>query len=229
MKKLILALIPALILAAGCNKLDTYSYSSIEAGTLSAGVFTTDNGTKMTVVGNEGKYDISSTRRVLISYQTHPFADPTHIDIDILGLLDAGILHPEHARSLPENPSGAPSQVTDAWFSNEYLNLLVNFSGKEADKHTFSAAYTVDEKELTFRLGHDDTQDTEAGKETMTIFLCIPMSDPALSFDQYAQSTGQKPTRPIPVILQWTASTAIPEGPLTLQERKGSYQPPVSN
>ena len=108
------------------------------------------------------------TRRVLISYQTHPFADPTHIDIDILGLLDAGILHPEHARSLPENPSGAPSQVTDAWFSNEYLNLLVNFTGKEADKHTFSAAYTVDEKSLTFRLGHDDTQDTEAGKETMT-------------------------------------------------------------
>ena len=230
MKRLMLVLLPVLALLAGCQqKQDTYTYSSIEAGTLSAGIFSTDNGAKMTVVGNEGKYDISSTRRVLVSYETHPFSDPTHIDIDIRALLDAGILQPEHARSLPEDPSGSPCQVTDAWFSNEYLNLLVNFTGKEPDKHIFSAAYTVDEKSLTFRLGHDDTQDTEAGKETMTIFLCIPMYDPALSFDQYAQSTGQKPARPIPVILQWTASTAIPEGPLTLQERKGSYQPPVSN
>ena len=228
MKKLMLALIPALMLAAGCNKQDTYSYSSIEAGTLSAGIFTSDNGTKMTVVGNEGKYDISSTRRVLVSYETHPFSDPSHIDIDILGLLDAGILQPEHARSLPEDPAGSPCEVTDAWFSNEYLNLLVGFTGKEPDKHTFSAAYTVDENSITSRLSHDGSQDTAAGNETMTVFLCIPMYESALSFDQYAQSTGQKPARPIPVLLQWTART-LEGGPLALQERKGKYQPPVSN
>ena len=62
----------------------------------------------------------------------------------------------------------------------------------------------------------------------MTVFLCIPMYEPALSFDQYAQSTGQKPARPIPVLLQWTART-LEGGPLTLQERKGKYQPSVSN
>ena len=179
-------------------------------------------------LGNEEKFDITSTRRVLISYQTHPITDPVHIDIDVHGLLDAGILEPEHARSLPEDPSGSPCQVTDAWFSETYLNILVNFTGKEADKHTFSVAYTVDEENLTFRLGHDGSQDTEAGNGTMTVFLCIPMYEPALSFDQYAQSTGQKPERPIPVQLQWTART-LEGGPLTLQERKGSYQTPAVN
>ena len=142
--------------------------------------------------------------------------------------LDAGILQPEHARSLPEDPAGSPCEVTDAWFSNEYLNLLVGFTGKEPDKHTFSAAYTVDENSITSRLSHDGSQDTAAGNETMTVFLCIPMYEPALSFDQYAQSTGQKPARPIPVLLQWTART-LEGGPLALQERKGKYQPPVSN
>ncbi len=228
MKKLILALLPLLALLGGCNKQDSYLYSGIEAGTLGGGVFTSDNGTKMTVVGNEEKFDITSTRRVLISYQTHPITDPVHIDIDVHGLLDAGILEPEHARSLPEDPSGSPCQVTDAWFSETYLNILVNFTGKEADKHTFSVAYTVDEENLTFRLGHDGSQDTEAGNGTMTVFLCIPMYEPALSFDQYAQSTGQKPERPIPVQLQWTART-LEGGPLTLQERKGSYQTPAVN
>ena len=229
MKKLILALLPVLALLGGCNKQDSYLYSGIEAGTLGGGVFTSDNGTKMTVVGNEGKYDVSSTRRVLISYQTQPFTDPAHISIDLLGLRDAGILQPEHARSLPADPSGSPLEITDAWFSSEYLNILATFEGKDPEKHTFSAAYTADEKGLTLRIGHDGSQDTEAGNGTMTVFLCIPMYEPALSFDQYAQSTGQKPTRPIPVILQWTASTAIPEGPLTLQERKGSYQTPAVN
>ena len=229
MKRLMLVLLPVLALLAGCQqKQDTYTYSSIEAGTLSGGIFTTDNGARMTVVGNERKYDISSTRRVLVSYETHPFTDPTHIDIDIRALLDAGILQPEHARSLPENPSGSPCQVTDAWFSEAYLNLLVNFTGKEADKHTFSAAYTVDEKSLTFRLGHDGSEDTEAGSETMTVFLCIPMYEPALSYEQFAQSTGQKPAYPISVLLQWSAPT-LEGGPLALHERKGSYQPPVSN
>ena len=228
MKKLILALLPVLALLGGCNKQDSYLYSGIEAGTLGGGVFTSDNGTKMTVVGNEEKFDITSTRRVLISYQTHPITDPVHIDIDVHGLLDAGILEPEHARSLPEDPSGSPCQVTDAWFSNEYLNLLVGFTGKEPDKHTFSSAYTVDENSITSRLSHDGSQDTAAGNETMTVFLCIPMYEPALSFDQYAQSTGQKPARPIPVLLQWTART-LEGGPLALQERKGKYQPPVSN
>ena len=228
MKKLILALLPALFLLGGCNKQDSYLYSGIEAGTLGGGVFTSDNGTRMTVVGNEDKFDVSSTRRVLISYQTHPITDPTHIEIDVHGLLDAGILTPEHARSLPEDATGSPCQVTDAWFSTEYLNLLVNFTGKEADKHTFSAAYTVDEKTITFRLSHDGSQDAESGNGTMTVFLCIPMYEPALSFDQFAQSTGQKPTRPIPVLLQWTAPT-LEGGPLALHERKGSYQPRVDN
>ena len=228
MRKLILLLLPVLALVAGCHKQDSYTYSGIEAGTISGGVFTSDGGTQMAVVGNAEKYDVSSTRRVLISYETEPVTDPGHISINLLGLLDAGILQPVHARSLPTDPTGFPLQVSDAWFSEKYLNILATFDGKEPDKHTFSAAYTVDENSITSRLSHDGSQDTAAGNETMTVFLCIPMYEPALSFDQYAQSTGQKPARPIPVLLQWTART-LEGGPLALQERKGKYQPPVSN
>lgn len=228
MKKLILALLGALVLLGGCNKQDSYLYSGIEAGTIGGGVFTSDNGTKMTVVGNEGKYDVTSTRRVLIRYQTHPITDPSQIDIDLQGLMDAGILQPSHVRSLPADPAGTPLEVSDAWFSDAYLNILATFDGKEADKHTFDAAYTVDEKNLTFRLDHDGTQDTVSGNTPLSIFLCIPIHDPAVSFDQYAESQSQKPTHPIPVLLQWTAHT-LEGGPLTLQERKGSYLPPVVN
>ena len=228
MKRLILVLCSILVLAAGCKKQDSYTYSGIEAGTLGGGVFTSDNGTKMTVAGNEGKYDVSSTRRVLISYQTQPFTDPAHISIDLLGLLDAGILQPEHARSLPADPSGSPLEITDAWFSSEYLNILATFEGKDPEKHTFSAAYTAGEKGITIRLDHDDTQEETAGNSPMSVFLCVPMYEPALSYDQYAQSTALKPTYPIPVLLQWTSRT-LDGGPLTLLERKGSYLPPHDN
>ena len=62
----------------------------------------------------------------------------------------------------------------------------------------------------------------------ISIFLCVPMYEPALSYDQYAQSTALKPVYPIPVILQWTSRT-LDGGPLTLLERKGSYLPPHDN
>ena len=228
MRKLILLLLPVLALVAGCHKQDSYTYSGIEAGTISGGVFTSDGGTQMAVVSNAEKYDVSSTRRVLISYETEPVTDPGHISINLLGLLDAGILQPVHARSLPTDPTGFPLQVSDAWFSEKYLNILATFDGKEADKHTFGAAYTVDEKNLTFRLDHDGSQDTVSGNTPLSIFLCIPIHDPAVAFDQYAESQSQKPTHPIPVLLQWTAHT-LEGGPLTLQERKGSYMPPVVN
>ena len=225
MKRLILALLPALALLCGCNKQDSSTYSGIEAGTLGGGVFTSDNGTKMTVVGNDGKFDVSSTRRVLISYETHPIAADGHIDIDLLNLLDAGILLPTHARSLPPDPTGSPLEISDAWFSDEYLNILATFDGKVPAKHTFGAPYTVSEKNLTFRLDHDDNLDSVSGNTPLSIFLCIPMYEPAQSYDQYAQSQSQKPVYPIPIILQWTARV-LDGGPLTLFERKGSYLPP---
>ena len=228
MKRLILVLCSVLVLAGGCKKQDSYTYSGIEAGTLGGGVFTSDNGTKMTVVGNEGKYDVTSTRRVLISYQTQPFTDPAHISIDLLGLLDAGILQPEHARSLPADPSGSPLEITDAWFSSEYLNILATFEGKDPEKHTFSAAYTADEKGLTLRIGHDGFQDETTGTKPLSIFLCVPMYEPVLSLDQAAQAAGQKPVRPVPVLLQWTSYT-MDGGPLTLLEKKGSYLPPSAD
>ena len=224
MRKLILLLLPVLALAASCHKQDSYTYSGIEAGTIDTGVFMSDNGTRMTIVGNEEKYDVSSPRRVLISYETRPVTDPDHISIDILALLDAGIIHPVHARSLPSDPTGSPLQVSDAWFSDGYLNILATFEGKEPDKHFFGASYTADEKSITFRLDHDGDKDTVTGNTPLSIFLCIPMEEPARTFDNYVMSHSLKPIHPIPVLLQWTART-LEGGPLTLLERKGSYQP----
>ena len=224
MKKLIPALLSALVFLAGCHKQDSYTYSGIEAGSIASGVFTSDNGTRMSIIGNEGRFDVTTARRVLVSYETRPVTEPSRIDIDILGLLDAGILQPGHVDTLPEDPSGSALQVSDAWFSKEYLNILATFDGKDPGKHTFTATYLVDEKGISIRLDHDGAQDTVSGKEPLSIFLCIPMYEPTLSYDQYAQSLGKKPMYPAPVLLQWTART-LEGGPLTLLERKGSYQP----
>ena len=224
MKKLIPALLSALVFLAGCYKQDSYTYSGIEAGSIASGVFTSDNGTRMSIVGNEGRFDVTTARRVLVSYETRPITEPARIDIDILGLLDAGILQPDYVDTLPEDPSGSPLQVSDAWFSKDYLNILATFDGKDAGKHTFTATYLVDDKGISIRLDHDGAQDTVSGKEPLSIFLCVPMYEPTLSYDQYAQSLGKKPMYPAPVLLQWTART-LEGGPLTLLERKGSYQP----
>ena len=228
MRKLIPVLLAALFFFAGCHKQDSYTYSGIEAGTLSAGIFTSDNGTQMTVVGNEEKYDVSSSRRVLISYETEPVTDPSRISINLLGLLDAGILQPVHVRSIPADPTGFPLEVSDAWFSDKYLNILATFDGKEPDKHTFGATYTADEKNITFRLDHDDNMDAVTGNTPLSIFLCVPMYEPVLSYEQQAQAAGKKPVYPVPVLLQWTSRT-LDGGPLTLIERKGSYLPPHDN
>ena len=223
MRKLIPVLLSVLFLMVSCNKQDSFIYSGIEAGTITSGVFTSDNGTRMTVVGNEGKFDVSTSRRVLISYETRPITDPTQISIDLLGLLDASILQPSHEEILPVDPSGSPLDVTDAWFSREYLNILATFEGKDADKHTFTADYTASEKGLSFRLYHDGTQDSAAGDSHLNVFLCIPMDEPVQSYAPYAQDAGT-----IQILLQWTTRTSDGSS-LTLHEKKGSYQPSADN
>ena len=228
MKRLILALLPALMLVSACHKQDAVTYTGLEAGTLSSGIFTSDIGVSMTVVGNEEKYDVTTTRRVLISYETHPVTDPDHIDIDILGLLDAGVLNPVHAQSLPEDPTGSPMEITDAWFSKDYLNILASFEGKEPALHDFSAAFTADEKGIVVRLDHDGSQESYSGSNILSCFLSIPISEPVLSYEQAALAVGIKSPYPAPVLLQWSART-LADGPLALYDRKGSYTPPATD
>ena len=228
MKRLMLALLPALMLVSACHKQDAVTYTGLEAGTLSSGIFTSDEGVRMTVVGNEEKYDVTTTRRVLISYETHPVTDSDHIDIDIHGLLDAGILDPVHAQSIPEDPTGSPLEITDAWFSKNYLNILASFEGKEPALHDFSAAFTADEKGIVVRLDHDGSQESYSGSNILSYFLSIPISEPVLSYEQAALAASIKSPYPAPVILQWSARTQT-GGPLTLYERKGSYTPPAND
>ena len=227
MKKLILCILMPVLLLAACNKQDSVTYSGIEAGTLASGVFTSDNGTKMTVVGNEGKFDVTTSRRVLISYETHPVTDMDHIDIDLLGLLEAGILPADRVSAVPGDPDGSPLQVSDAWFSADYLNLLIAFEGEDPAKHTFTADYAADDKGIVFRLHHDGTQDPSTGK-ALSVFLSIPVYEPVLVYEQSALAVGIKAPYPAPVTLKWTART-LDGGPLSVYERQGSYTPPAAN
>ena len=228
MKRLILPLLPVLALLAGCLKQEAYTYSGVEAGTLSSGVFTSDNGTQMTIVGNEEKYDISSSRRVLISFETRTTTNSGPIDIDLLGLLDAHLLQSQPVDVLPVDPSGSLLQISDAWFSKDYLNILASFPGKDIDKHTFTTSYSVSEKGISIRIDHDGSQDTAAGNDLLSVFLCVSMREPVQSYDQYDWSTSVKPPYPISILLQWT-DRPQEGGSLALLERKGSYLPPTAN
>ena len=227
MKKLILCLLLPALLLAGCNKQNAVTYSGIEAGTLDSGVFTSDNGTRMTVVGNDQKYDVSTSRRVLISYETHPVTDTDHIDIDILALLEAGILPADRVNAIPGDPDGAPIQVSDAWFSADYLNVLIAFEGEDPTKHAFTADYAADEKGIVFRLHHDASQEPSSSK-ALSVFLSIPVYEPVLVYEQCAAAVGLKAPYPAPVTLQWTALT-LDGGPQSVYERQGSYTPPAAN
>lgn len=227
MKKLLFTLL-AVLLLAGCIKEDSVTYSGIEAGTITSGVFISDNLTSMNIVGNEGNYDITSSRRVLVSLQTHPVTDAGRIDIDLLGLWEAIIIEPSSIDALPDAPNGSPIEVSDAWFGAGYLNILASFSGNDASLHALSASYKADENNVVIRLQHDGSKDTATGDKVVNVFLCIPMYEPLLSYDQCAIATGKKQgSYPAPVLLQWTSRT-MEGGPLTLYERKGSYTPPVS-
>ena len=227
MKRMILSLLLPALLLAGCNKQNAVTYSGIEAGTLDSGVFTSDNGTRMTVVGNDQKFDVTTSRRVLISYETHPVTDTDHIDIDILALLEAGILPADRVSAIPGDPDGSPIQVSDAWFSADYLNVLIAFEGEDPAKHTFTADYAADDKGIVFRLHHDASQEPSSSK-ALSVFLSIPVYEPVLVYEQCAMAVGLKAPYPAPVTLQWTALT-LDGGPQSVYERQGSYTPPAAN
>jgi len=230
MKRLIPSiLLSVLLLVTGCSMEDSVTYSGMEAGTMDAGVFTSDSNTKMTVVGNDGNFDVRTARRVFIYFVTRPITETGHIDIDLLGLLEAGIVLPDAVESLPEDPDGSPIQITEAWFSADYLNILLSFPGTDASLHSLTSSYTTGEEGVTVRLHHDASTDTAEGDKAITAFLSIPIGDLRLSYDDYARSQGKKQgDYPMPVILQWSART-LEGGPLSLYEKKGSYTPPTSN
>ena len=228
MRKLLSAL-TAILLLAGCNKNDSVTYTGLEAGTLSSGVFVTDNGVRMYVVGNESNFDVYQSRRVMVQYETRPITDPDHIEIDLLGLMQAIIREPFPIDALDDEPSGSPIDVNDAWFSGGYLNLLVAADGKDYNKHLCSANYTAGEDGIVIRLRHDSYEEGASGSNSrLNAFLSLPMYEPRVSYEQYAQSIGLKQTFPAPVTLQWT-STTLDGGPLTLYERKGSYAPTTAD
>ena len=223
-------LLPVLLfLLPACSDGNYVIYSGMEAGTMDAGVFTSDENTKLNVVGNEGNYDVRTSRRVLISYETHQITDPNRIDIDLKGLLDAAIVMPDAVETLPEDPDGSAIQVTDAWFGGGYLNILISFPGTDASLHTITSSFNTGEDGVTLRLHHDASTDTAAGNMAISTFLSVPIYDLRQSYEAYALSQGLKQAEyPMPVILQWSART-LEGGPLAVYERKGSYTPPASN
>ena len=229
MKRLILPiLLPILLfLLPACSDGNYVIYTGMEAGMMDSGVFTSDENTKLNVVGNEGNYDVRSPRRVLISYETHQITDPNRIDIDLKGLVDAAIVLPDPVETIPEDPDGSAMQVTDAWFGGGYLNILISFPGVDASKHAITSSFNTGEDGVTVRLHHDASTDTATGNKAISAFLSIPVYDLQASYEAYARSIGQqKAIYPMPVILQWSART-MEGGPMSVYERKGSWSPPA--
>ena len=228
MRKLLFALLLPMLLLCGCNKQDSVTYTGLEAGTIENGVFISDSFTRMNIVGNEGKFDVHTNRRVLVSFQTRPMTDSNRIDIDLLGLWESTSLAPVPAESLPGGPDGSPLQVSDAWFAAGYLNILASYTAHDESLHTLDAVYSASESAIVIRLRHDGTQDTAKGDKVVDLFLCIPMDEPIASYDQQGISSGKKQgSYPASVLLQWTSYTQE-GGPLTLFEREGSFTPSAS-
>ena len=230
MKKLI-AIISALaavfLLLAGCTDKDSVRYSGREAGNIQSGIFITDNSVVMNVVGNDGKFDVTTGRRVLVDYTTHSVSDTKHIDIDINGLWDARIVPIISMSALSKDIVDSPIRISDAWFNAGYLNILASIEAKDLSKHMIMAAYDVSENGITFRLYHDGS--LERTDTVQDIFACVPMNEITISYEHYCESVGKKVVSPIPVLLQWTWYALDEKGPLMLYERKGSYNPSASN
>ena len=131
----------------------------------------------MNIVGNEGKFDVHTNRRVLVSFQTRPMTDSNRIDIDLLGLWESTSLAPVPAESLPGGPDGSPLQVSDAWFAAGYLNILASYTAHDESLHTLDAVYSASESAIVIRLRHDGMQDTAKGDKVVDLFLCIPMDE----------------------------------------------------
>lgn len=221
-KPLIILMAVLSALFAGCNKQDSTTFGGTETGFLSAGRFTSDNGVTMKVDGNEGNFDILSSRRVMLSYETHPVVSPYDVTIDLRGLWDAVIVEPVPFDDIPEDAADAPVQVTDAWFSGGYLNILAGVPYTDPALHTFSLAYAVNANNAILRLRHGSTEESTTGWQE--VFISIPMADIVLAFDQFGASLGLKPATQIPVLFQWTWYEKI-DGPAVLLEKEGSFTP----
>ena len=230
MKKLtnaISALAAVFLLLAGCTDKDSVTYSGHEAGNIQSGIFTTDNGVKMNIVGNDGKYDVNTERRVLVDYMTRPGADSKHIDIDISGLWDAQTVSILSMSALSKDMVDSPIRISDAWFNAGYLNLLASIQAKDVSKHMIVAAYDISANGITFRLYHEGT--VEQSDTVQDIFACVPMDEITTSYEHYCESFGKKAVFPVPVLLQWTWYALDEKGPLMLYERKGTFNPAASN
>ena len=219
-----LLLLAVLALLSGCNKADTVSYAGVEAGLLGSGQFTSDNGVTMTVDGNEGAFDILTTRRVLLSYQTHPVESAARITIDLRALWEAEIVQPAAIPAMPEEVDDTPLGVTGAWFSGGYMNLLTEFKAVDPARCTFSIDFTVNANGPVLRLRLDGSEDAEGTPEKQASFVCVPMGVIVQAFDQYCLSLGRAVVSPVPVRLQWTGY-ASEGGTAVLLEKEGSYTP----
>ena len=233
MKKLIntiWAFAAVFLVLAGCTKKDTVTYSGLEAGNIGAGIFTTDNGVEMRIVGNDGKYDVNTERRVFVDYTTRPGMNAKPIDIDINVLWDAMMVPLCTPELLPKETSDDPIRISSAWFNAGYLNILASVEGKSAADHLVMAAYTVTAEGITFRLYHDSKLDRPAVFfATRDIFACVPMDDVTVAYEHCCQAVGKKPLSSIPVLLQWTWYALDEKGPVMLYEKRVSYNSSASN
>jgi hypothetical protein len=227
---IICALAAVFLMLAGCTKKDSVTYSGLEAGKIGSGIFTTDNGVEMKVVGNDRKYDVTTERRVLVDYTTRPGLEAKPVDIDVNVLWDALMVPTCSSDLLPKETSDAPIRISSAWFNAGYLNVLASVKCKDLSQHMVLAAYAATAEGITLRLYHDaKIEQSATSGSAQDIFACVPMSDIAVAYEHCCQAVGKKPLSSIPVLLQWTWYALDEMGPVTLYERKVTYNPSASN
>ena len=222
MRKTLPLLLTLLLLAAGCRKEGFVPYSGQEMAQVLSGTLTTDEGVKLVVDGNSGNYDVNTSRRVLVRYQTTSLGTDGSYTIDLQELWETTVANPFPASDPVGVVTDDPVRIDEAWFSGGYLNLRVAFPAVDPALHDFPMSYAIDGKKAVLRLYHDARENVPSNAELKQAFLCFPLKDVTSAYP--APSDGSK-TWVIPVLLQWRwydreedTQTVI------LYEKEGSYR-----
>ena len=220
MRKVLSAILTLSLLLTGCRKDDFVAYSGMEMGQVQNGTILTDEGLTLIVGGNPGNYDVRTGRRVLIRYQTTAIGDDGSYTVDLQELWETAVSDPVPASDPIGLVSDDPVQITEAWFSGGYLNLMVAYAYTDPALHAFPLSFENDGKRAVLHLYHDARETVPSGTELKQACLCFPMEAIAATFP-----SDKSKTTVIPVLLQWRwYEDNDPSRQTVLFGKEGSYR-----
>lgn len=225
MRKVLLLMIVPLLLT-GCRKEGFVPYAGMETGQVRSGVILTDNGVRLVVDANPGNYNLTTDRRVVVSYKTTAFDGADTYRIDLEELWETSYIEP-----LAE-PTGEtyedPVRIDQAWFSGGYLNVDVAYSGTLPLNHLFPAAYEIVDGKVFFIIKHGARNDTTPKDPLLRSFLCFPLETLTKEYLDLNPDVAKKKNPAIPFVLQWhwyALDGDNIQDEIILYEKEGTYFP----